>query len=145
MAQMIMDIHNFRSPALEWITRMLWATVNYWSLWRRPSQLWHHTLHRHTPPVEEDINYHWAAPVAELLRPLIFTALNRLSSHRCGFEPHSSHMRQAMFCLRAVRCFFLGISRFCPTLWLTQLKMSEIILMGRKTQIKKKKKKIITV
>ena len=36
-----------------------------------------------------------------------------------------------------VRCFFLGIFRFGPTYWLIRLKMSEIILTGRKTQIKK--------
>ena len=31
-------------------------------------------------------------PVAELLRTLIFSALNRSSSHRCGLEPSSGHM-----------------------------------------------------
>ena len=30
--------------------------------------------------------------MAEWLRPLIFSALNRSSSHRCGFEPSSGHM-----------------------------------------------------
>ena len=35
-----------------------------------------------------------------------------------------------------------GISRFRPTLWLTRLKMSEIILTGYKTQIKNKYKLI---
>ena len=34
----------------------------------------------------------WAAPVAEWLRPLICSALNRSSSHRCGFELSSGHM-----------------------------------------------------
>ena len=33
-----------------------------------------------------------AAPVAEWLRMLIFSALNRSSSHRCWFEPGSGHM-----------------------------------------------------
>ena len=33
-----------------------------------------------------------ATPVAEWLRLLIFSALNRLSSHQCGFEPTSGHM-----------------------------------------------------
>ena len=37
-------------------------------------------------------------------------------------------MRQAKFCLRVVRWFCSGISHFRPTLWLTRLKMSEIIL-----------------
>ena len=41
-------------------------------------------------------------------------------------------------CLVIINLFFLGISRFRPTLWLTRLKMSEIMLKGRKTQIKKK-------
>ena len=30
--------------------------------------------------------------MAEWLRPLIFTALNCSSSHRCGFEPSSGHV-----------------------------------------------------
>ena len=37
--------------------------------------------------------------------------------------------------------FFLGVSRFHPTLRLTWLKMSEIILTGRKTQKKKNETK----
>ena len=52
-----------------------------------------------------------------------------------------SHVRQAKFCLRVVRWFFSGISRFRPTLRLTRLKMSEIILTGRTTHIKKAKTK----
>ena len=63
--------------------------------------------------------------------------LNRSSSHRCGFHPSSGHMRQVKFCLQVVRWFFSGISHFRPTEGLTQLKLSEIILTGRKTQIKK--------
>ena len=51
------------------------------------------------------------------------------------------HVRQAKFCLPVVRWFLSGISHFCPTYRLTQLKMSEIILTGHKTQIKKIKKK----
>ena len=41
--------------------------------------------------------YKKAAPMAEWLRPLFFSALN------C-----SSHVRQAKFCLRVVRWFFSG-------------------------------------
>ena len=33
-----------------------------------------------------------AFPLAELLRPLIFSALNHSSSQPCGFEPSSGHM-----------------------------------------------------
>ena len=32
-------------------------------------------------------------PVAEWLRTLIFSILNRLSSHHCGFEPSLGHIR----------------------------------------------------
>ena len=58
-----------------------------------------------------------AAPVAEWLRPLNFTTLNCLSSHRCGVEPSSGHVRQAKFCLRVVpgQVVFSGISSFRPT------------------------------
>ena len=56
------------------------------------------------------------------LRTVIFSALNRSSHHRCEFDPSSSHMWvKPTF----VRCFFSGISRFRPTLWLTRLKMRE--------------------
>ena len=34
----------------------------------------------------------WVPPLAEWLSPLIFSALNRSSSHHCGFEPSSCHM-----------------------------------------------------
>ena len=37
---------------------------------------------------------HTAAPVAKWLRTLIFSALSRSSSHRCGFEPSLGHVRQ---------------------------------------------------
>ena len=83
--------------------------------------------------------------MAEWLRQLSFSALNRSSSHRCGFEPSSGHVRQAKFCLWMVRWFFSGISCFRPTYRLTQLKMSEIVLTGCKTQICKKKKKTIII
>ena len=39
--------------------------------------------------------------------------------------------------------FLGGTLCFRPTLWLTRFKMSEITLTGHKTQIKKKKKKIV--
>ena len=56
------------------------------------------------------------APVAEWLRPLIFSALNHLSSQRYGFEPNSgSLVRQAKFCLHVVRCFFSVISQITKT------------------------------
>ena len=47
-----------------------------------------------------------------------------------------SYVRQAKFCLLVVWLFILGISLFRPTLQLTRLKMSEIILTGRNPQIK---------
>ena len=46
--------------------------------------------------------------------------------------------KPSLICLWVDRCFFSGISRFHLTFWLAQLKMSEIVLMGHKTQIKKK-------
>ena len=46
--------------------------------------------------------------MAEWLRKLIFNTLNRSSFHRCGYQPHSRHVRQAKVCLRVVRCFFFG-------------------------------------
>ena len=73
--------------------------------------------------------------MAEWLRPLIISALNRSSSHRCVFEPRSGDVRQAKFYLRVVRWFLSVISRFRPTYRLTRLKMSEIILTGPKIQI----------
>ena len=93
-----------------------------------------------------------AAPVAEWF----ISALNCSSSHRCGFEPSSGHMCDkpnsacrwwGVFFVFFFVCFlfFSGISdisRFRPTKRLTLLKMSEIILTGRKTQIKKKKKSL---
>ena len=74
-----------------------------------------------------------AAPMAEWLRTLIFSTPNRSSSHRCQlepslghccwFEPSLGHVRQAKFCLRVVRCIFVGISHFRPTLPLTDLSL----------------------
>ena len=46
-----------------------------------------------------------------------------------------SHVRQAKFCLRVIMWFFSEISRFRTSLSLTRLKVREIILTGRKTQI----------
>ena len=70
---------------------------------------------------------------------LALKSLNH-SSHRCGLQPSSGHVRQAKFCLRVVRCFFfLGISHFGPTLRLTGFSIREIILIGCKTERKKKK------
>ena len=79
-----------------------------------------------------------AAPVVEWLRMLIFSTLNRPSSHLCGLDSSSGNVTLAKFRLRVVGWFFSWTSCFRPTLWLTWLKMSEIILMGRKTQIKNK-------
>ena len=82
-----------------------------------------------------------AVPVAEWLRLLIFSAVNRSSSHRCGFEPTPDHMweKPSSACGWSGGFYlFLGISRFRPILWLTQLKMIEIILTGRKTPIKER-------
>ena len=38
------------------------------------------------------VKHYWKAPVAEWLRLLILSALNRSSSYHCGFEPSSGHM-----------------------------------------------------
>ena len=92
--------------------------------------------------LETDVGIHWdvngtlnnlsADPVAEWLRTLIFSALNRLSSHRCGYEPSS-------FCLPMAMWFFSGISHFRPNSQLTRLKMSEIMLTSCKPQLKNTK------
>ena len=73
--------------------------------------------------------------MAEWLGPLIISALNRLTAVGSSLAPVTCETSK--FCLRVVRWFFSGISRFCPTYRLTWLKMSEIILMGHKTQIQK--------
>ena len=78
-------------------------------------------------------------PLADWLRPLIISALNRSSSNRCGFEPRSGHMWDKPSSASGWSGgFFPGIPLFRPTYRLTRLKMNEIILTGRKTQIKKK-------
>ena len=51
---------------------------------------------------------------------------------------HVSRVRQTVLLVDG-QVVFIGVRR--PTLWLIRLKMSEIILKGRKTQIKKKMKK----
>ena len=76
-----------------------------------------------------------AAPVAEWLMTLIFSAFNRSSP--------GHHVTQAKSCLRVVKWFFSGIIRFRPTLRMTRLRMKEIILKGRKTQIKNKTKTVL--
>ena len=70
-------------------------------------------------------NWYNQVPHPALKRPLIFSALNRSSSHRCGFET-------SQVLLVGGGGFFSGIFRFRPTLRLTRLQMSEIILTGRK-------------
>ena len=60
-----------------------------------------------------------------------FGALNRLSSHRCGFELSTYGTSQVLLARGQ------GFPVFRPTLRLTRFKMNEIILMGCKTQIKK--------
>ena len=99
----------------EWV--FVWTVLKHW-LWITQSEIYYEI--RIGGPTR--------------LRPLIFSALNRSSSHRCGFEP-----RKAKFCLRVDMWFFSGISHFRPTYQLTRLQKSEIILTGRKTQIKKEK------
>ena len=50
-----------------------------------------------------------------------------------------AHLRQAKFCLRVVRYFFLeNLPCFAPNERLAGLKTSDINLMGRETKIKKK-------
>ena len=55
------------------------------------------------------------SPVAEWFRMLIFSALNRSSSHRCGFEPSSGHVRGQIL-LVADQMFFLRDLPFLPHL-----------------------------
>ena len=49
--------------------------------------------------------------------------------------------RNMKLLLEGGQVVFLEDLPFSPHAWLTQLKMSEIILMGRKTQIKRKQNK----
>ena len=71
--------------------------------------------------------------MAEWLKKLMFSALTRSSSHRCGFKPCSGHMRDKP----SSACgwsggFSQGSPVFAPPNDLTWLKLSEIILTGRK-------------
>ena len=54
------------------------------------------TVHKHLPDNRmccwTCLNFDLVAQVAECLRTLIFSTLNRSSSHRCGFEPSLGHM-----------------------------------------------------
>ena len=71
-------------------------------------------------------------------RGRVVSTLNQSSSHRCGFEPSLGHMWDKPSCAcGSSGVFSRGSPGLCPTLRLTWLSMSEIILMGRKTQIKK--------
>ena len=74
-----------------------------------------------------------AAPVAEWVRSLYFSALNHsIISPLCLVQvraPHWPHVRQDKFCLRVCQVVFLGYSRFAPPIdWLVSI--SEIILKG---------------
>ena len=75
---------------------------------------------------------------AEWISMLIFSTVNHLSSQMCGFEPSSWHMWDKP---GSAKGWSGGVSQwspvFDPALRLTRLKMSEIILTGHKTQIKK--------
>ena len=77
----------------------------------------------------------FAAPVAEWLRPLKFSTLNRSSSHHCGFEPCSGHMwDKPSSAFRWSDEFSRGSLLLTPPFdWLGSL-----IFTGHKTQIKKK-------
>ena len=61
------------------------------------------------------LNHMSPAPVIEWLRLLICSSLNPSSSHGCGFEPISGHVRQAKFCLRVDGVFSRGSPVFAPT------------------------------
>ena len=77
-------------------------------------------------------------PVAEWIRPLNFRALNRSSSQPVGSRLARVTFETSQVLLAGGQVLFLGISRFRPTYRLTRLKMSELILTGRKTQKRKK-------
>ena len=54
---------------------------------------------------------------AEWLRPLSFNALNPIRLTAVGSSLARSYVRQAKFCLRVVRWFFLAVAKFlnyCP-------------------------------
>ena len=81
-------------------------------------------------------------PFISVLWPISFAVWSKASVAEWAILPlhvwGSSHMwDKPSSALWVVRCFFSWISRFCPTLWLTRLKMSDIILIGCTTQIKK--------
>ena len=115
-----------------WIKK---STLRWKQIWRRPRNkkktgikqalYWFATVH-YPGTVSNKIasltRTHQTAPVPEWLRRLIFSALNRRSSHRCGFEP------------ARVTCetcgWTSGFSRGSPV-----FRMSEIILTGRKHRI----------
>ena len=75
--------------------------------------------------------------MAEWLRLLIFSTVNPSSSHRFGFVPSLGHMRDKPSSACGWKWFSRGSPVFTPPFQLTGLKMSEIIMMGHKTQIKK--------
>ena len=77
--------------------------------------------------------------MAEWLRTLTFSALNRSSSHPVGSSLAWVTCETSQVLLASGLSH--GFSRFRSTLRLTLLKMSEIILTGRKTQTKTKQKK----
>ena len=54
--------------------------------------------------------------MAELLRPLVFSALNRSSSHHCGFEPSSGRVtgETSQVLLVDSQVVFLGDLQFSP-------------------------------
>ena len=65
---------------------------------------------------------------------LIFSALNRLSSRRCGFESRSCHMWDKPSSPCGWQVVILGDLPFSPHLTIDSAQ-NEIILTGRKTQI----------
>ena len=86
--------------------------------------------------------------MTEWLRPLIFSTLNHSSSHRCGLTAVGSSLAQvtcetSQVLLAGGQVVFLEDLPFLPHLAIDRLKMSKIILMGRKTQIKKKKEELV--
>ena len=56
-----------------------------------------------------------AAPMAEWLGPLFFSALNHSSSHHCMFEPSSGHVRRQVL-LAGGQMVFLRDLPFLPHL-----------------------------
>ena len=92
------------------------------------------------------VSKRWVAPVAEWSRMLNLSTLNHFLSQCCGLElGHklvTSETNQVL--LAGGQVVFLWDLPFCPTLQLTLLKKSEIILKGCKpNQIKKSKRYLI--